>query len=348
MSQITVLGFSPSRPDEQGFNAIHWAILLTPATEAQQQQQGYGAQQPSTKRPKTKSFFSTPRLLSKTSSNATPPLETVLYDMHNHQLRQQVYPVPVKAKSDSTEQSNSSSAEAETAAENLQTTATTTDISSDIRNQPFRLCLRILLSSHNLPVTKLASKVSNLLYRTPTYGPEEDWLLAALHMLVGAGILEPSQNFDPEAILAFAGEAVKENLSQIGHRYERQQEEVLELDYASHVRSIEQVKAMFEHHHQQQATPPYTPSPTPSPTSSSPVIRGAVVSPAIGNVERRGSSATSHFHHDHSCKPKTHKFLGLRISPSPSSYAPRHRWASGEGMKRAYYERQDDPYGGLM
>ncbi|OQV01117.1 hypothetical protein CLAIMM_06524 [Cladophialophora immunda] len=357
MSQITVLGFSPSRSAEQGVNAIHWAILLTPATEAQQR----GAQQPSAPRPKAKSFFSTPRLLSKTSSPAAPPFETVLYDMHNHQLRQQVYPVPVKAKVDSAEQSDSSPSDADAAAETPQ--VTTTDISSDIPNQPFRLSLRMLLSTHHLPVTKLASKVSTLLYRTPTYGPEEDWLLAAIDMLVGAGILEPSPNFDADAVLAFAGEAVKEYLSQIERGHQGEQD-VLELDYASHARSMEQVKAMFEQHRPQvttTTTPPYTPSQTPSPTASSPTRSAAAAAP---DAERRGSSTkSSRFHHHHSAKlkssssssttptdvlSKSYRFLGLRISPSPTSYAPRHRWASGEGTKRAYFERQDDPYGGLM
>ncbi|KIX94046.1 uncharacterized protein Z520_10383 [Fonsecaea multimorphosa CBS 102226] len=346
MSQITVLGFSPSRAADQGVIGIHWAILLTPATEAQlQQQKEQQQQQPAASRPKAMSFFSGSRLLAKTGSNAAPPLETILFDMHNHQLRQQAYPVPVKVGADDAEHST----ETDVAAQTPQ--VTTTDISSDIHNRPFRLCLRMLLSTHSLPVTKLASKVSTLLYRTPTYGPEDDWLLAALDMLVGAGILEPAQNFDSDGVLAFAGDAVKEYLSQIEQGHQREQE-VLELDYLSHVRSMEQVKAMFGQQRQQVATPPYTPSQSPSPPARSPVPE----------AERRGSGTKSLFHHHHSSKPpksssstsptdvvyKAHKFLGLRISPSPSSYAPRHRWAAGEGMKRAYFERQDDPYGGLM
>ncbi|KIW94515.1 uncharacterized protein Z519_04491 [Cladophialophora bantiana CBS 173.52] len=340
MSQISVLGFSPSRSAEEGINAIHWAILLTPTTEARQQHATQASPAP---RPKAKSFFSTQRLLSKTNSDSAPPPETALFDMQNHQLRQQVFPVPVKAKGDSNEHTGSSSDADDAAAQTPR--ATTTNIRSDIPNEPFRLSLRILLSTHHLPVAKLASKVSTLLYRTPTYGPEEDWLLAALDMLVGAGILEPAQNFDVDSVLAFAGEAVKEYLSQIeqGHQRER---EVLELNYASHVRSMEQVKTMFERH-QQQTTPPYTPSQTPSPPAAAAV--------AASDAERRGSGTKSR----HSSKPKSsksptdvlaksYKFLGLRISPSPTSYAPRHRWTSGEGTKRAYFERQDDPYGGLM
>ncbi|OAP55105.1 hypothetical protein AYL99_10805 [Fonsecaea erecta] len=350
MSQITVLGFLPSRSADQGVSAIHWAILLTPITEAQQQQR---QQDPSAPRPKAKSLFSSSRLLSKSGSNTPPPLETVLYDMHRHQLRQQAFPVPIPVRAAAAEQSKPSP-EADVAAETPQ--ETTTDISSDIPNQPFRLALRILLSTHHLPVTKLASRVSTLLYRTPTYGPEEDWLLAALDMLVGSGILEPAQNFDAEGVLAFAGESAKEYLLQVDQGLQREPE-VLELDYASHMRNMEQVKAMFGHR-TQHVTPPYTPSQTPSPPSVSPT-RGV----AAADAERRRSSTKSLFHHHHSSKPrsssssltspsdgpgKAHKFLGFRVSPSPTSYAPRQRWASGEGMRRAFYERQDDPYGGLM
>lgn len=316
MSQITVLGFTPSHPisSSQGANAIHWSILLTSTPGLQDTQK----QSPATTRPKAKSFFSSHRRLSRTDRNTPASTEIALFDMHNHQLRRQEFPVPIRAQN------------------STETYRTTTSITSDIPNKPFTLSLRILLSTHSLPVSKLAQKLSTLLYRTPTYGPEEDWFRAALDMLVVSGILEPAQSYDGDSVLAFAGEAVKECLTQIEQGHQRESE-VLELDYAKHIREMELVRAIFSHSH---------------PTAQQP----AQTTTAPGARPRpRTNSSHHYFNFHHHSKPKTnandvpiktHKFLGFRVAPSPSAYSPRQRW-SGSG-RRAYFERQDDPYGGLM
>jgi hypothetical protein len=315
MSQITVLGFTPAQlvSSSQGANAIHWAILLSPTSSTPNSPQ----QSPAATRPKAKSFFSSQRRLSKDDSNVAAPPGTVLFDMHKHQLRQQEFPVPVKSSEPS------------------EPRQTTTSISSDIPNKPFTLSLRICLSAHSLPVPKLAQKLSSLLYRTPTYGPEEDWLRATLDMLVGGGILEPAAAFDADLVLAFAGEAVKEYLSEI-ERGQHSEHEVLELDYAKHIREMDSVRAMFSR------DPPAVAVGRP----------GQSITASARPLQIPAKTSSHHYFNlisKSSADPpvKTHKFLGFRVSPGPNASGQRQRWASG-GEKRAYYERRDDPYGGLM
>ena len=307
MSQITVLGFTPAQlVSSESANAIHWSILLSPSPAESPR-----TQSSLTTRPKVRSFFSSQRRPSKDDSNKASSPETALFDNHNHQLRQQEFPVPIKSSEPSSP------------------LRTTTSISSDITNKPSTLSLRIHLSTHPFPVSILAEKVSTLLYRTPTYGSEEDWLRAALDMLVGAAIFEPMASFDADLVLAFAGQAVKEYLAQI-EQGRQSEHEVLELDYARHLREMESVRAMF---------------------SRDPSVASATSRP-------QPVKALSHqnFNLHHGAKPKgsgadafvkTHKFLGFTISPSPGAYSPRQKWADGGG-KRAYFERHDDPYGGLM
>ncbi|EXJ65259.1 hypothetical protein A1O7_01600 [Cladophialophora yegresii CBS 114405] len=323
MSQITILGFTPAElvSSSQGSNAIHWTILLSPTSSAPQHPQ----QSQAPIRPKTKSFFSSQRRVSKDDSDVTTRPRTALFDMHKHQLRQQELPGPI-TPSDRKGPTDSPN--------------TATSISSDVPNEPFTLSLRILLSTHSLPVAKLAKKVSPLLYRTPTYGPEEDWLRAALDMLVGAGILEPAAAFDGDLVLAFASEAVKEYL---GHMEQGQHtaHNVLELDYAKHIREMESVRTMFSRD---------------SAATSGNADRNITAS--SGATQQHTPAETSshtyfHLHHGSktSSKPasdsasKKQKFFGFRVSPGPHASGQRQRWASGD---RAWYERRDDPYGGLM
>ncbi|KAJ9605225.1 hypothetical protein H2200_010615 [Cladophialophora chaetospira] len=308
MSQIAVLGFTPTQlaSPSQADNAIHWSILLSPNPAESPKAQ----QSASKTTPKAKFFFSShsQRRLSKDETTRTSALETALFDMHAHQLRQQEYPVPItKSSSDPTSPLR-----------------TTTSILSDISNKPYTLSLRIHLATHPLPVPKLAEKVATLLYHTPTYGPGEDWLRAALDMLMRASILEQAASFDADQVLAFAGDATKEYLAQI-ERGTQSEHELLELDYATHIRRMESVRQMF-------SRDPVAPS-----------------QPAA----TRPRPQPSYFNIHHTSKPKTdvplktHKFLGFTISPGPSAYS-HARHSGGEKRARAYFERQDDPYGGLM
>ncbi|OCT54413.1 hypothetical protein CLCR_00903 [Cladophialophora carrionii] len=326
MSQITILGFTPAQPvsSSQGANAIHWAILLSPTSSAPQQPQA-------TTRPKAKSFFSSQRRVVKDDNDVRTGPGTALFDMHKHQLRQQEFPVPIRSSGPTGP---------------TDTPRTTTSISSDVPNEPFTLSVRILLSTHSLSVAKLAPKLSPLLYRTPTYGPEEDWLRAALDMLVGADILEPAAAFDADLVLAFAGDAVKEYLGQIeqGHHTGH---DVLELDYAKHVREMESVRAMFSR----------DPSSAVS-AASGHTDRNITTSSRVAQQHTPSKTSSHHYfnlHHDSKSRSKppadsavkSHKFFGFRVSAAPNASAQRQRWASG-GEKRAYYERRDDPYSGLM
>jgi hypothetical protein len=306
MSQITVLGFTPSQLQlsSEGANAIHWGILLSPNAQPQS---------PTATRPKAKSFFSSQRRLSQQENNTDPSNETALFDMHNHQLRQQNFPRRIKSS------------------DSANPPRTTTSISSDIPNKPYTLSLSIVVSTHPQPVSKLAPTFSTLFYRTPTYGPEEDWLRAALDILVASSILEPAASFDADLILAFAGDSVKEYLSQIS-KGRTQERSVLELDYAKHVREMDSVRAMFTREGQTSTTPQT------NPRSAQPTRRSSS-KPFSLHTKSTGTDVLI----------KTHRFLGFTVSPGPNAYSsPRQRWNSGAGEKRAYFERQDDPYGGLM
>ena len=318
MARISVLGFTPTEsvsPSDSA-DAIHWSIFVSPEIEGSQ---GCEQQSPITTRPKVKSLFSSQRRLSKQSSNSSTLDETALFDTHNHQLRQQEFDTSIASFDPELPGRKAAS------------------IPSDIPNKPYTLTLKIVLSTHSLPVPKLARRLSSLLYNTPTYGSEEDWLRAALDMLVGASILEPRSSFDADLVLAFAGESVKQYLARVG--YDTQAEnQVLELDYAKHLREMASVRALFSRDPVASIPAPgqqgpYRPRPT------------------------RRSSSLSHFNlrpksNGTTVSVKTHKFLGFTISPSPvASSSPRQIWntsgVSG-GEKRAYFQRQDDPYGGLM
>ncbi|KAI1613886.1 hypothetical protein EDD37DRAFT_480083 [Exophiala viscosa] len=278
MSQISILGFAPPTPsqDPSGPGPIHWSILVSPSKDLQT------TQQPQSKPKKS-------RFLQRWQSPAQPQqpvFESTLFDMHNHQLRQQQYPVPI---SHPEEESNAPTSEA------------TTDITSSLEGKPHRLVLRIALSTHPSTSQKLATKVSTLLYATPTYGPEDDWLRAALEELIFARILDSETiSYDVDAILNYARGAATNPA--IG---------VQELDYAAHMTRTTQVKEMFSRGNAAPKSPSVSPSRNSRPAN------------------KRVSS-------------KSHSFLGFWVTQGGSGQVKRHQ------EKRDYWQRQDDPYGGLM
>ena len=278
MSQISVLGFAPPTPsqDPSGPGPIHWSILVSPSKDSQT------TQQPQSK-PKKSRFLH--RWHSQTQSQQ-PAFESTLFDMHNHQLRQQQYPVPI---SHSEEQYHTPTSE------------TTTDIPSPFEGKPHRLTLRIALSTHQSTPQKLATKISTLLYGTPTYGPEDDWLHAALEELIYAKSLDSETIvYDIDAILNYArGAATNPALG------------VQELDYAAHMTRTAQVKEMFSRGNVASKSPSVSPSRVSRPAN------------------KRFSS-------------KSHSFLGFWVTQGSTGQVRRHH------EKREYWQRQDDPYGGLM
>ncbi|KAK4945280.1 hypothetical protein LTR10_015439 [Elasticomyces elasticus] len=195
--------------------------------------------------------------------------------MHNHQLRQQQFPIPVSSSSDP---------EAE---------------SKVVKGKPLRLIIRIALSTHRSDPQKLASRVSTLFYGTPTYGPEDDWLRAALEELIYARILDSeTSSYDVDGILNYArGAATNPSLG---------------FDYAAHMTRTAQVKEMFSRG---------------QPASKSPSVSPSRISRP---VNKRASSG------------KSHSFLGFWVTQGGSGQVRHHQ------EKRDYWQRQDDPYGGLM
>jgi hypothetical protein len=312
MSQVTLLGFTTSGQSSpsQGVNSLHWSILLSPTAASQSQETTAPV---STKKSK---FFSSKSHFKASNKDVSAVSATPqLFDMHNHQLRQQDFPQSVKSSTDARQ--------------------ATTNISSDIPGKPYNLTIRILLTIHSLPVTKLATKVSSLLERTPTYGSGEDWLRAAIDMLIGGSVLSPPSFFDTDAILGFAGEAINQYLTLCSQDQPQiPTHEVLELDYARHLRDMDSVRTMFSHHSPANETPQGTRPKQPTRSSSHNYF----------NITQSQHSPEP---------PKTHKFWGFTISPSPNSIPARQRWntSGSKGIEgRTYYERAEryDPYGGLM
>jgi hypothetical protein len=298
MSQISMLGFVPSHTPTEDANAFHWAVLLSPD----------GTSTPSISRSptqqKAKSFFSSRRNLSRRSSNDdSPSPSSTLFDMHSHQLRQQTYPITIQHSNQ-----------------------TTTSILSSDSSDALSLSIRINLAIHSLSVAKLTPKISALLYRTPTYGTSEDWFRAAVSLLALNDVLSPPQNYDADALLQYTSHSIHEYFSLIatGARSER---EVLDLNYAAHLQSMDNVRDLLRQKSQ-------SPRRRPSPPSS----RASL-------MHSTGGATTK----------KQHKFWGFTVSPSPS-------WNSGQGQQGMWvassggggadlagrYGRGSDPYGGLM
>jgi len=300
MSQISILGFTPLSHPDSSSPSVHWSILLSPADDAPT----------SAKKPKTKSR-TTARFFHQQHSSKTVSGST-LFDMQNHQLRQQAFPIPVAEAPEDSESDSDSHSTMSTNTASIYPRTTTT-ISSSLPDKPLHLRLRIKLCTHPSAPHKLAPKLSTLLYGTPTYGPEDDWLHAALEEIIYSGMLESSRPpilnvLDADAILHFAQEVAKQSLS------EGAEHQVHEFDYEAHLQRNAALRAMFGHA-------------TPSPSGSRP-------------------TSVRHSSHKSSSKDGTHRFLGFRISPSPSYLQP-HRQDQCVSERR-YYGRRDDPYAGLM
>lgn len=281
MSQISILGFAPTAPAEAAPGSIHWSILISPLP---------GSQTTLPPPPRSKKSRFLQRWHSPTQPQQ-PVFESTLFDMHNHQLRQQQYPVPH---------------------EEGELTYTSTDISSSLPDKPLRLAIRIALSTHPNPPLKLATKISNLLYHTPTYGPADDWLRAALEELIYAHVLD---DYDVDAVLNYARGAVTAATADRGLNSDSSSGAVQELDYAAHMTRTAQVKDMFS----QSRSASTSPSRSARPAS-------------------KRAPSSSH---------KPHTFLGFWVTPSPGSGQVR-RQQQQRDPQRYSWQRQDDPYGGLM
>lgn len=120
MSQISILCFTAINSSSP--SSIHWSILLSPSqsTEPERQKQKF-----------------TSRFLRRSAKSEPEPASSPLFDMHNHQLRQQPFSVPVTAESDSESDTPSP-------------TSTTTNIESSIPNKYLSLILKIKLSTQPL------------------------------------------------------------------------------------------------------------------------------------------------------------------------------------------------------
>jgi hypothetical protein len=313
MSQISVLGFQPSSQSSSSSIAsgnTHWAILISPHP-------------PSPKAPKPKSRFFHAKI-----STKEPVSDSALFDMHKHQLRQQPFPIPLKeGPSSSTDTSQSETA---SSPEPTPEVVSITTLNADSAH-PLQLILRITASILPQTPQRLIPKLSHRLYNTPTYGPEDDWLRDALSAMHD-GLLEPG--FDVDKFVEYASSAVKdyamyeassEDEDEDHHQQQQtrqaasKENPVLTLDYASHIARNAQVKAMLNQQSPQQQqqnqsllTPPQ--------------------SPKIPHVNQQLPQQQQK-------KPRT--WLGFRISASPGTGGRR-------APERHSFERQDDPYGGLM
>jgi len=234
--------------------------------------------------------------------------------MKKHQLRQQQFPIPLKEAPNITESTTRSS---ETPSEVV--TITTLDADT---SHPLQLTLKISASILAQTPERLIPRLSQRLYHTPTYGSEDDWLRAALSLMHDI-LLEPG--FDVDQFVEYATSAAKEYTMYEASSEEQNDEDrrvqqsdretedstVLILDYTAHIAQNSSVKALLNREPQQQLTPPE--------------------SPKLQDVKQQQQQGQK--------KPRT--WLGFRISTSPTAQSRRT-------AKRYSFERQDDPYGGLM
>lgn len=252
MSQISVLGFTPTSSTSTLFSSsIHWAILISPD----------------------------PTL----SRNPQPTNSTVL-DIHDHQLRQQPWPIPVEDEMEArcstavrplrrqsptpssvlnfqTTSSRSASPAPSSTLTTASTTTTTTTLNATSQH-PLRLSLKICIGTLAQRPSKLISRLHKLLQTTPTYGLEEDWLRSALVVMhEQLSMMDPG--FDVDGFISYACEAAKEYLLYDATQDdgdddddedhvvpEADHAQVLELDYLAHVRRNDQVKALLSQHPQ--------------------------------------------------------------------------------------------------
>lgn len=250
MSQISVLGFTPTSSTSTLFSSsIHWAILISPDPTV--------------------------------AKNRPQPTNFTVLDIHDHQLRQQPWPIPVvedeiegryctairplrrpsptpsSILNFQTPSSRSASPVPSSTPTNASTTTTTTTLNATSQH-PLRLSLKICIGTLAQRPSKLLSKLHKLLQTTPTYGLEEDWLRSALVVMhEQLSVLDPG--FDVDGFIAYAGEAAKEYLSYSNNATKDDDDQVvpdvdrvqvLELDYLAHVRRNDQVKALLSQHPQ--------------------------------------------------------------------------------------------------
>ncbi|KAL6250734.1 hypothetical protein RBB50_003037 [Rhinocladiella similis] len=299
MSKISILGFlSASEGTSIASSPIHWSILVSPLNENASQSQTQ--------------LKSKPRLFRLNSAPKQLPSDTILFDMHDHQLRQQPYPVPVKSSSNDSETD--------------EVATTRTSIASSDRNQLLRPVINVYLAPHHSVPSKLVPKLSSILYQTPTYGPEDDWLRAALEHMICSRILgsdTPTHIYSAPSILDFIHDCLSSNspaLSAVGASSDSDSSNIIQSDYTLHLVRLAQAKAMFNH------------SATPSRTSST---TGSAISL---HDEKSASSRTA------SSKSKKH-FLGFWLTHGSSGQHLHRRQCAYNPHP---WQRQDDPYGGLM
>jgi hypothetical protein len=249
-----------------------------------------------------------------TSSHKQSPTDTTLFDMHDHQLRQQPFPIPSPVSSYDFGTSTSSGT-------TTTTTTTTTNITSSIPNHPLHLAIRIALATHHSPPSKLSPKLSTILYQTPTYGPPDDWLRAALEQLISANILESSDasahiDYKASSVLDFIHASLPIHAQNFSLSSSSSDRVVVNLDYPAQLSRTAQVKAMFN---QPRTTSPRTPS----------------IASSTTNIK------------DEKAKDKAKKrFLGFWLTHRSGGHDhhPQRRCA----YQPHPWQRQDDPYGGLM
>lgn len=320
MSQISILGFTPSSYPESSSRSIHWAILLSPLADSQNQTLS--------KAKGTSRFFHHQHSKPKPGK---PVFESTLFDIQNHQLRQQAFPTPLPTHGPQDSGSDSGS----TSTDELATRPrTSTTIVSSPENRLLYLRLRIRVSTHPKQPQKLLTHLSTALYATPTYGPEDDWLHAALEELVWSRTLESSSTthaFHADAILQFAQEVARpilseSNLTPTDTLNSSVDQTVHEFDYAAQLTRNAEVKAMFGH----------------SPSSSIKSSTSSAFGPRNSGAQRPLSGKNT-------ANDGSYRFLGFRISPSPNSLHYPSQGQNQWGGRRPYsFERQDDPYAGLM
>jgi len=320
MSQISILGFTPLSPPDGSPGSLHWSILLSPADDGALTKGKHSKNKSRT----TSRFFPHHRHQSGKAGSESTSTST-LFDVQDHQLRQQAFPVPVAAAVEASEEDSESDSDSHstmstnTASLYPRTTTTISSSSSSAPHKPLHLRLRIKLCTHPSAPPKLAPKLSALMYGTPTYGPADDWLHAALEEVIYSGMLEAARPpivnvLDADAILHFAQEVARPVLSEAPADHHHPQ--VHEFDYEAHLARNAELRAMFGHA-------------TPSPSGSRP-----------GSVRHSSHKSAG------SSKDGTHRFWGFRISPSPGSLQPdrQDHWVA----ERRVYGRRDDPYAGLM
>ncbi|KAK5376061.1 hypothetical protein LTR20_000474 [Exophiala xenobiotica] len=329
MSEISILGFLPDSEGTTTPLPMHWSILISPVKGT--------AGTSSMSQPQSKSK---PRLFRpNSSSHKQSSTDTTLFDMHDHQLRQQPFPIasPVSSSHDFGTSTSSG------------TTTTTTSITSSIPNHPLHLAIRIALSTHHSPPSKLSPKLSTILYQTPTYGPPDDWLRAALEQLISANILESPDasahiDYKASSILDFIHASLPIPAQDLSLSSSSPDHVVVDLDYPAQLSRTAQVKAMFNQPHTTSSRTPSIASSTTNIKDEKATAKDKAKKRFLGFWLTHGSGGHEH-HPQRRCAYQPH--------PWQRQDDPYGGLMSGRVQRRQTYtpnpwERTDDPYGGLM